>query len=356
MRSHHKLALACMLLFVGVPCSWAASKWYVRGKTGSDINDCKTARSACKTIGRAISLAFPGDSILVGAATYNETLSIALNLVIKGAGAKKTVVDAGHASSVLTVASGAVVAFSKITLQNGNSVSGAGVNNSGTLTLTACTIAENSVVTGRGPAEGGGIRNDGSLTIEDSTITGNITHGQNGGSLGAGIYNTSSLVIRNSTISGNRGNGQVAVGGGIYSSGSMLASSTTIAANMGAPAGVSNSSGVAVIQNTILDNSGANCDRSVTSNGYNLSSDNTCALEAAGDINSTKAQLGSLQDNGGQTETMALSSGSPAIDAGNPSGCADEHGHLLKKDQRGQPRPEKKGARCDMGAYELQSE
>ena len=33
--------------------------------------------------------------------------------------------------------------------------------------------------------------------------------------------------------------------------------------------------------------------------------------------------------------------GSPAIDTGNPNGCTDGLGHLLKRDQRGQPRPDK---------------
>jgi hypothetical protein len=54
---------------------------------------------------------------------------------------------------------------------------------------------------------------------------------------------------------------------------------------------------------------------------------------------------------------MALPSGSPAVDAGNPSGCSDGLGHLLKTDQRGQPRPDTEDTGgCDMGAYERQSD
>ena len=54
---------------------------------------------------------------------------------------------------------------------------------------------------------------------------------------------------------------------------------------------------------------------------------------------------------------MALLPGRPAIDAGNPSGCTDDLGHLLTTDQRGYPRhdPEDTGG-CDMGAYEKQSD
>jgi len=54
---------------------------------------------------------------------------------------------------------------------------------------------------------------------------------------------------------------------------------------------------------------------------------------------------------------MALLSGSPAIDAVNPSGCADGQGQLLKTDQRGMPRPDKEdSAGCDMGRYERQQD
>jgi hypothetical protein len=54
---------------------------------------------------------------------------------------------------------------------------------------------------------------------------------------------------------------------------------------------------------------------------------------------------------------MALLERSAAIDGGNPSGCRDGQGHLLKTDQRGKPRPNKADASgCDIGAYERQSD
>ena len=96
----------------------------------------------------------------------------------------------------------------------------------------------------------------------------------------------------------------------------------------------------------------------MTSKGYNLSSDNTCKFGTSGDRNNTDPMLGPLQYNGGpnHTQTMALQPGSPAIDAGNPSGCTDSKGNLLKTDQRGMPRPDKEDTGgCDMGAYETQS-
>ncbi len=52
--------------------------------------------------------------------------------------------------------------------------------------------------------------------------------------------------------------------------------------------------------------------------------------------------LGPLADNGGATQTFALLPGSPAIDAGQSTGCPP--------DQRGVVRPQ--GAACDIGAFE----
>ena len=66
--------------------------------------------------------------------------------------------------------------------------------------------------------------------------------------------------------------------------------------------------------------------------------------------------LGTLGNNGGPTQTIPLLIGSPAIDAGNPSGCRDSKGNLLTTDQRGLRRPDRDDQTgCDIGAYETQS-
>lgn len=116
--------------------------------------------------------------------------------------------------------------------------------------------------------------------------------------------------------------------------------------------------GSGVLEDTIVaNNSGGNCAGTLTSKGYNLSSDNTCQFNGPGDMNNIDPRLGTLGNYGGLTQTIPLLSGSPAIDAGNPSGCTDGKGHLLKTDQRGYPRPDKEDkAGCDMGAYEGQSD
>jgi len=171
---------------------------------------------------------------------------------------------------------------------------------------------------------GGGIDSGGTATINNSTISGNTARYGSGG----GIDSGGTATINNSTISGNTAQ----YASGIY--------------------------GTATIQNSIVaNNSGGNCSGTLTSKGYNLSGDNTCNFNNIGDLNNTDPMLGPLQNNGGPTQTMALSSGSPAIDAGRPSGCTDGQGHLLTTDQRGKPRHDTEDSGgCDMGAYERQSD
>jgi hypothetical protein len=93
--------------------------------------------------------------------------------------------------------------------------------------------------------------------------------------------------------------------------------------------------------------------------GYNLvgtASGCTISGQTSGDQVGVSPDLGSLQDNGGPNQTQALLPGSPAIGAGNPSGCTDELGTTLITDQRGAPRRVDRGGlmRCDIGAYQTQ--
>lgn len=276
---------------------------------------------------------------------------------------------------------------------------GGGIFNAGSLTIRNSTVANNVSDVGclkiGCRSGGGGILNDGSVTINKSTVIGNNTESGGGGqSFGGGIYHNGAgtLKINNSTLASNSvsstGPGEIALGGAIASStstgkititnstlmgntagagggifadvfgsgsGTLIISNTTVAANSD---GISNGNATITLQNSIVaNNKGGNCNGTTTSNGYNLSSDATCSFNNTGDLNNTNPKLGPLQNNGGPTQTMALPSGSPAIDAGNPNGCTDGHGNLLKTDQRGKPRPDKEDTGgCDMGAYESQSD
>jgi hypothetical protein len=198
--------------------------------------------------------------------------------------------------------------------------------------------------------------------INNSTISGNTVACSQIGCAGFGgaIYNLGKLLINNSTISGNiaYAHFNYSKGGGIDNYGVAAISNSTLSGNSaGSGGGIYNDNGTATLQNSIVaNNSRGDCGGStVTSDGYDLSSDNTCNFNNTGDLNNTDPQLGPLQYNGGPTQTMALPSGSPAVDAGNPNGCTDGEGHLLTTDQRDIPRPDNEDTGgCDMGAYESQ--
>jgi hypothetical protein len=193
------------------------------------------------------------------------------------------------------------------------------------------------------------------MTINRSTISGN----RSSGGFGGGIANFGTMTISNSTISGNK----AAFGGGVENDGLAIINNTTISNNKSkgknSGGGLANDGFTVILRNSIVANNhaGGDCYGGPISRGYNLSSDKTCNFFGHGDRNNTDPKLGPLRNNGGPTQTHALLQGSPAIDAGNPKGCTDGHGHLLKTDQRGKPRPDKEDkSGCDMGAYERQSD
>lgn len=395
------------LLLVLTTSAFAATTWYVNGVTGSDSDNCLSATTACKTIGHAISMAASGDTIKLAPATYPENLNIGISVKIAASGAHRPVIDGGGVNTVVTVSSAAAnVTLSGLRIQNGSSSSGiGGISNVGMLTLTSSAVTGNS---GTGVFNSGtlsvgfstitqnsrGIENSGMITMNQSTVTGNNldvsgTPGiSNSGTLivnsstisrngvvircwrmfciagGAAISSTGALTLNNSTVSGNFADGYCKVvvckvgvsGTAVASSGASSINNSTISANLGR--GYVGIRGTATLQNSIVsNNTGGNCSGTMTSNGYNLSSDSTCAFSGAGDMNSTDPLLGPLHSNGGPTQTMALPSGSPAIDAGNPAGCTDGMGNLFKTDQRGMPRPDAEDTGgCDIGAYESQSD
>ena len=92
---------------------------------------------------------------------------------------------------------------------------------------------------------------------------------------------------------------------------------------------------------------------SFLSKGYNLIGDGnaTGAFNQTGDRTSvTDPKLGALSNNGGPTQTHALLSGSPAINA-IPQGT-NSCGTTFTEDQRGVSRPQ--GSNCDIGSFELE--
>ena len=207
-----------------------------------------------------------------------------------------------------------------------------------TVSLTASTLAGNSfrLTKATSPSAspstysgGGGIYADGgTLTATNSTVSGNgaavdaLVFDNGGGGLYAKGAPT---MLTNATIAGNTAsNNANNAGGGIYAYGATVKPRRTIFA-----------------RNTADAN--ANCFGTVSSQGHNLDSGNTCGLAGPADTVNTNPLLAALANNGGPTRTLALMRGSPAINAAGLSGCP-------ASDQRGHSRP--RGPACDIGAFE----
>jgi CSLREA domain-containing protein len=222
-------------------------------------------------------------------------------------------------------------------LLSGNSATNGGaLSIYGTANIIDSTFSGNSSASGAGG--GGAILNSQILTIHNSTFSDNTAN--NDGSGGA-LFNTSpNATITNSTFSGNA----AGVGGAIITTNSLTITNSTISGNSAIFAGGLSIQGHTTnLINTIIANStGGDCDNLaiIGTNLNNLIEDGSCSPSLSGD-----PKLGPLQDNGGFTETMALGSGSPAINTGNDASCP-------AMDQRGLTRPQ--GSHCDIGAYEAQ--
>jgi len=316
--------------------------------------------------------ACPGaDEINIPAGTYILTLAgidensgatgdldIADDLSISGAGATETIID-GNALDRVFHTYDIMVEIAALTIRNGmaSTDSGGGglLITAGTLTVRDATISGNSApaTPSTGVGNGGGIYCIlCTLNITNSTISGNAAQGSNW-AVGGGILKTGSGIVNilNSTISGNTA---AFYGGGIQiNGGTTNITNSTVTNNSanfgggGAYVKFFNNGAVINLQNTIIADqvNGGDCGSDngsspfpFTAAGDSIDSDGSCAEATI----SSNLLLDPLAYNGGPTQTHALLTGSPAIDAGDNAICPST-------DQRGVARYD---GLCDIGAFE----
>jgi uncharacterized repeat protein (TIGR01451 family)/CSLREA domain-containing protein len=290
-------------------------------------------------------------------------LEISTTVTIQGPGVDRLAISGGESSRVFNITGSGQVTLSDLTVRDGrvSGENGGGIYNSGSLLLDHVAVLTNAITAGSF-TDGGGIYNSGWLTVTHSAIISNASLGDNG--RGGGVANSSgTAVLINSTVSGNYASTS---GGGVINAGTALLTSThsTIANNeaVGVQGGgiyietvVTNTT---FLKNTILadniaDGTGGDCYALLptappVSLGYNLveNPNNGCNLVETGDELNQAPNLGLLQNNGGQTPTHALLTGSPANDAipVGTNGCHD----TITTDQRDYLRV----GPCSMGALE----
>ena len=280
-------------------------------------------------------------------------LNITDSLQITGLGADSLTISGNNTDRVFFINDGSddliEVEITDLTIAEGfrsfrGTGNGAGIGNFENLTISDSIIADNFAQEG-----GAGISNQGFLNLINSAVINNLVGGGIIALGGGGIYNDGTATITNSTIASNEGDD---LGGGIANRGNLEVVNSTITGNIIDSGDVSSRNGagiynysnsdraIATITSSIVAGNSNNNDLGgglLNSGGNNLIGNGDGADGFSngvnGDLvgttnNAIDPLLGTLQNNGGTTPTIALLTGSPAIDAGsNPLG--------LNTDQRG---------------------
>lgn len=404
MTRHHiftptglRFVLAALLLGGGVvalPSS--AVDRTMRVDSTADAVDANPGDGACRTAGGTCTLraavmeanVFPGPDIVVLPAGHfvlsipavpargqtqendagNGDLDLSDTITIRGAGARRTTVDADGTDRVFASQHRTQVSMSDLTITGGRldgNASGGGFWNLGFVTFDRVHLVDNegayggavfnsplthmvlrdSLVSDNRSGEGGGIRVDSSAEIVNSTISGNslfevdqVRRPDEFSGYGGGIDHRGGgdLTIVNSTITDNDA---LKGAGGVNSSQSYTPLTDQVRV------------GVVRVRNSIIAGNRSvegpqDCRAAgmvLTSTGHTLDGDGTCGTAGPTDLPMRRPLLGPLANNGGQTDTHAVLAQSPARDAAGADGCPSH-------DQRGVPRP--RGRACDIGAYE----
>jgi CSLREA domain-containing protein len=290
------------------------------------------------------------------------------NVQIVGASAATTTIDAtGLGDRVLELPNGGTLSLSHLTITGGSVAgsNGGGIDDDGTANLTLTDVAVLGNVSSQDGYGGGmSISSGSTVSIDDSLLADNENSGD-----GGAISTDGTLSITNSTLADNTVDTSLnpsalswgAYGGAIYVGGGTIGlTNVTIAGNTihgtnqttpngGSGTAIDNEASVTGVNVIIYGNTASgtagpgDCNSSLTSDGHNVDQDGSCFSGGTGDT-TANPKLGALASNGGDTQTMAISSTGSAYDAGSNAACPGT-------DQRGVKRPV--AANCDIGAFEL---
>lgn len=353
--------------------AFAASNGIVTVNSANDPGTGTCNVTEC-TLREAITFATAGDTInfdgdySITLAQASGQIAFSKNLTIDGTG--HTITISGNDKVRIFNITNATVTLTHLTLTHGKATNDNGGavqvgGSSSVFTLNSSTVSHSYAT-----YDSGGLRaTEGTFSINDSTFSDNSS-----GSFGGALTNLATMTIKNSTFVNNHSNAggaihQVAnasmtiinstfsgnsasLGGVMDNRGALTLLNSTLSGNTGSfVGGITNTTafGVLALKNTIIANSTSfDCisdnGGTISANINNLIEDGGCGATLSGD-----PVLAPLGNYGGTTQTFALLPGSPAIDAGDNTTCANA-ATVNNLDQRGVTRPQQ--GTCDIGAYE----
>jgi len=339
---------------------------------------------------------------------FTNNSSIYGGAIFSGGSARLTITDSTLSSNTAGQMGGAIsfwgdnISIVDSDILDNSSCYGSGLEIMGNLELSGSVVEGNDSTNCQSSVStfGGGISVNGTAMINNSSIVSNISPGHGGGIF---LYSDSVLTMTNSNISSN----QAEAGGGFYAQnafaslvnctldsnnvtgafgsiddgGSAVANSlnsdsvikisnSTISNNTGGQGAIGyaehvNLKGTIMFNNFDQDGNKTNCNYGLISGGYNIDDDDSFSqCFVWNPANPTDMSgidplfiTGLLADNGGDTQTMALSANSPAKDAIPLVDCTDFDGNAITTDQRGILRANLRttGSGCDIGAYEFKN-
>jgi CSLREA domain-containing protein len=384
------LCLAALALAVAavIPAAGAAATFTVNttadqapfsGQCSGAPGDCslRQAIGAANSLGGADTIVLPAGHYALTLKGGEEDLNASGDLdvaegsaiAIQGAGARTTTIDAtGLGERAIDVLPQASLNLTRLTVTGGEAID---VGGGGILAEKATLGLDQVAVTGNTSSEAG---YGGGIDVLESTVTitnSLLARNRDSGDGGAIYADKTALTIVNTTLANNVVDTALFPGTPVWgayggaaeiSHGSLTLQNVTIAGNSirdgnggteGYGAGLAAFGDTTNIVNTIVAGNTASevgvpaqCKEPLPSAGHNLESPQATGLprcfESPTDLIADPL-LGPLANNGGETDTMALLLGSPAIDAGDPARCPTT-------DQRGVARPQLHG--CDIGAFE----
>jgi hypothetical protein len=259
--------------------------------------------------------------------------------------------NCGDGGGLTTVNGGWKMDISNTVVEGNQAIRGGGMFNN----VPEAKIVDSAFNLNEASTNGGGFFNYGEVTFNRDTVSNNTASGS-----GGGIANQNLLILINVTLTAN----SAINGGGLinYGNATLSMDHCTVAGNV-VTGSVSELYAEAItantIHNTILSGNsfGNTCYLGgtgiLTDQGYNLSSDHSCGFSSTlHDLIDTNPLLGSLTVNGGPTETLALSTGSPAIDTADPVITFNEDQRSFWRPVNGNADPENI---ADIGAFEFGS-